>query len=105
MLQSIAPAISIRPLLPMLCSDCGDALLLQNGFAQTFRSCWRLASKASAAWLPSRMMTSLLLQVTPTDPIVYSSVSVILLLVAVLASYLPARRASRIDPMVALRTE
>ena len=57
------------------------------------------------AWLVSRTMTSLLFQVTPNDPIVYVGVSVLLLLVAALASYLPARRAARIDPMVALRTE
>jgi putative ABC transport system permease protein len=57
------------------------------------------------AWLVSRTMTSLLFQVTPSDPIVYASVSMLLLLVAALASYLPARRAARIDPMVALRVE
>ena len=57
------------------------------------------------AWLVSRTMTSLLFQVTPNDPIVYAGVSVLLLLVAALASYLPARRAARIDPVVALRTE
>jgi putative ABC transport system permease protein len=57
------------------------------------------------AWLVSRTMTSLLFQVTPNDPIVYASVSMLLLLVAALASYLPARRAARIDPMVALRVE
>jgi predicted permease len=64
-----------------------------------------LAIGLLGAWLLSRTMTSLLFQLTPNDPIVYLSVSVILLLVTLLASYLPARRASRIDPMVALRTE
>jgi ABC-type antimicrobial peptide transport system permease subunit len=57
------------------------------------------------AWLLSRTMTSLLFEVTPNDPIVYFGVSVLLLLVAVIASYLPARRAAKIDPMVALRAE
>jgi putative ABC transport system permease protein len=58
-----------------------------------------------SAGLLSRYITSLLFQVQPSDPIVYVGVGLVLLLVALLASYLPARRAARIDPMVALRTE
>lgn len=57
------------------------------------------------AWLLSRYITSLLFQVQPSDPVVYVGVALVLLLVALLASYLPARRAAKIDPMVALRTE
>lgn len=53
----------------------------------------------------SSSMKSLLFDVKPTDPIVYAAVSLVLILVALLASYLPARRASRIDPLVALRDE
>src|SRR5262245_16512478 len=53
----------------------------------------------------SRSMTTLLYNVRPTDPSVYAAVSVALIGVALLASYLPARRASRIDPLVALREE
>jgi ABC-type lipoprotein release transport system permease subunit len=43
--------------------------------------------------------------VDPADPLIYLAVSVTLLLVAELASWVPARRATRIDPVVALRTE
>jgi predicted permease len=57
------------------------------------------------AALLSRSMTTLLFNVRPTDPAVYSAVSFVLIAVALLASYLPARRASRIDPLIALREE
>jgi putative ABC transport system permease protein len=57
------------------------------------------------AVLLSRSMTTLLFNVRPTDPAVYAAVSFVLIAVALLASYLPARRASRIDPLIALRDE
>lgn len=57
------------------------------------------------AFLVSRSMTSLLFGVTPTEPAVYATVAAVLAGVALLASYLPARRAARIDPLVALRDE
>lgn len=59
----------------------------------------------TGAYLLSHYMTSLLFGVTPTDPIVYVAVSLVLIAVALLASYLPARRAAKIDPLVALRDE
>ena len=53
----------------------------------------------------TRVLASFLYDVTPTDPVTLILVSFILTVVALLASYLPARRAARIDPMVALRYE
>jgi predicted permease len=51
----------------------------------------------------TRLMASLLFQVSTTDPTTFVSVALLFLLVALVASYIPARRATRIDPMAALR--
>ena len=52
-----------------------------------------------------RGLKSLLYQVTTIDPIAVSSVAAVLMLFAIFACYLPARRATHIDPMAALRQE
>jgi putative ABC transport system permease protein len=57
------------------------------------------------AWLLIRVLASQLFGITRTDPVTYLSVALVLGGVALLASYVPALRATRVDPMVSLRTE
>ncbi len=59
----------------------------------------------AAAWALTRLMQSLLYEVSPGDPLTYGAVSLRLIVAAALASYLPARKASKVDPMIALRAE
>jgi ABC-type antimicrobial peptide transport system permease subunit len=53
----------------------------------------------------TRVLDSLLFGVTATDPLTFTAVCATLFTVLLLAAYLPARRATRVDPMIALRTE
>ena len=59
----------------------------------------------AASWLTARSAAGLLFGVTARDPATFVAMLVVLTVVAAVAGYLPARRASRIDPMVALRAE
>jgi putative ABC transport system permease protein len=64
-----------------------------------------IAIGIAGALAVSRLMQQALFEVNPADPLVYVALSVILLLVTEAASFFPARRATRIDPVIALRTE
>jgi len=59
----------------------------------------------AASWGLTRLMASLLYGVSPSDPVTFASMALALTLVAMLASWIPAYRASRVDPVVALRFE
>jgi putative ABC transport system permease protein len=77
-------------------------MVLREGVTMTAAG---LVRGLAGALVLTRLMASLLFGVSATDPVVYVGISLLLLSVAVAACYLPARRATRIDPMVALRCE
>jgi putative ABC transport system permease protein len=64
-----------------------------------------IAIGAAGAFLLTRLMTDLLFQVKPFDPLTFAAVAATLAMVALLAGYVPGRRATRVDPVVALRAE
>jgi putative ABC transport system permease protein len=77
-------------------------LVVRQGLRLTLAG---VAFGIAGAWALTRLLTSFLFGVRPTDPATFATVSIILMAVSVLASYIPARRATKVDPMVALRYE
>ena len=77
-------------------------LILRRGLVQMAIG---LTLGLAGAFVLSRALRTLLVQVTPSDPVTFAGISILLVLVAIAACLIPARRASRVDPLVALRTE
>jgi len=78
------------------------ALVVRQGFGLAAVG---LAVGVAGALALTRVLRSLLFSVSATDPAVFASIVGLLALVALVACYLPARRAAHVDPMVALRHE
>jgi ABC-type antimicrobial peptide transport system permease subunit len=76
-------------------------LFLWHGLALTLAG---IVLGIGAAVLLTPIMAALLYGVAPTDPVTYASVAMVLAVVTLLATYLPARRASRLEPIIALRS-
>jgi putative ABC transport system permease protein len=77
-------------------------LVMKQGVVPTFVG---LTIGIAAAFALSRLMSSVLFSVEASDPTTFVGVTVVLMVVALLACYVPARRAAKVDPMVALRHE
>ncbi len=82
----------------------GEALWLVMRSGLRFAVLGVAVGAGAAHWL-TRLISSQLYGVAPTDPLTFASVAAVLLIVAMLACYIPARRATKVDPMVALRYE
>jgi predicted permease len=82
----------------------GDVLrvFLRDGARMTLIG---VAAGGIAALALTRLMASILFEVKPTDPVTFGGVAVLLCAIALLASYIPARRAASVEPMQALRSE
>ena len=85
-------------------AQAGDVLklVLRNGMSLAFIGA---AIGLAGAYAVTRVMSSLLFEVVPTDLATFATVSVGLIVVALLACFIPARRATKVDPLVALRYE
>ena len=76
--------------------------VLRRGFVLTLAG---VAAGAALAALVNRLLESLLYEIRPTDPVTFAFATLILLTVGATACFLPAHRATKVDPMVALRAE
>ncbi|HEY7190265.1 MAG TPA: FtsX-like permease family protein, partial [Vicinamibacterales bacterium] len=77
-------------------------MFLRHGLVLT---CVGIAIGLGASAGVTRVMTSMLFEVSPIDPLTYVGVALLLMTATLLATYLPARRISRVDPAVAMRAE
>jgi hypothetical protein len=106
---SMVDAVLLRPLpypeadrLVYLWSTLKSQGILNSGMALAVAG---VALGVVSAWLLTRWMATMLFEVRATDPLTFASIALLLLGVALIACYIPARRAAKVDPMMALKYE
>jgi putative ABC transport system permease protein len=85
-------------------ADATQVLKLVLGHAMTLAGAGIALGLVGAVVL-SRVLRNMLFEVEPTDPLTFALIAILLAAVSLLASYLPTRRATRVDPLIALRSE
>ncbi len=95
------PEIGIRIALGAAGSDV-IGMVLRQGLSLTL---WGVAAGLAGALPLSRLLRTLLFGTAPFDPLTFGGISILLAVAALLACFIPARRATRVDPVVALRAE
>lgn len=78
------------------------SMVMKQGFVL---SAFGAGAGLIASLVLTRLMGSLLFGVSATDPFMFFGIGLLLIVVALMASYVPARRAARVDPMVSLRSQ
>ena len=82
----------------------GDVIRLMLAYGGT-RATLGIAAGLSVAVVATRVLSNMLVGIRADDPLTYVAVAVLLAATALAASWIPARRAARVDPMVAIRAE
>lgn len=101
MIQQRARGIAVRMAVGAQLMDIRRLVLVEAGWMTVLG----IALGIGAASALTRRLQALLFETSPLDPVVFGAVAVMLGLVSLLASWLPARRAARVEPAMALRTE
>jgi len=99
------PEIGVRMALGATSGDILKLVVKQGVRLAAIGATLGAVASAIAAFTAGRLLQRLLFGVRPHDPLTFASVLAVLMTIAILACYLPARRAARVDPMIALRYE
>jgi ABC-type antimicrobial peptide transport system permease subunit len=98
------PVTKVRMMSEVMSVSTGDVmrLVLRQGLTLSLLG---IAAGVCVSLAATRVLTGLLYGVAPTDPVTFATVALVLVAVALIACLVPARRAMRVDPIVALRYE